>query len=208
MKWLGQLDHTFPWSLLQPCNIKKTQTKPTNNKITLLLVILFQPVSHSRPRSVSIPFVLKWNLYSITAPQELIFVTLTEKGALCQIICCNSKRQGGCTERSSHTLCSGCTSPDWDVLCCPAEFLDWHTWLLLCLHSTSDHVCDRMRFLHLSGRGTEQKEGKRVCFGLSIHLYPSPCASQAELVWSWPLNHDSQVPSRILFLQLLFVEQI
>lgn len=48
-------------------------------------------------------------------------------------------------------LGSGCTSPDWDVLCCPAEFLAWHTWLLLCLHSTSDHVCERMRFPHLSG---------------------------------------------------------
>lgn len=59
----------------------------------------------------------------------------------------------------------------------------------------------------LSGRGTEQAEGKRVCLGLPTYPYPSPRAPQAELVCSQPLNLDSQVPNRFLLLQLLVFEE-
>ena len=53
------------------------------------------------------------------------------------------KRQVGCTVRRSYVLCSGSAGPGWGMLCCPAEFLDWHTRLWRCLHSPSDHICDQ-----------------------------------------------------------------
>lgn len=53
------------------------------------------------------------------------------------------KRQVGCPVRTSSMPCSGWTGPGWGVLCCSAEFLAWHIWLLLCLHSTSDAVYEQ-----------------------------------------------------------------
>lgn len=56
-------------------------------KNILFQVILHQPTSDVRPRSVPIPSALIWSSYSITALQELIFMALSGKGVLCQIIC-------------------------------------------------------------------------------------------------------------------------
>lgn len=53
------------------------------------------------------------------------------------------ERQADYPVRTSYTLCSGWTGSGWDVLCCPTEFLAWHIWLLLCLHTASDTVYEQ-----------------------------------------------------------------